>query len=138
MALFESQGAPLTFKQIPWEDPKPGEVVIKTLACGVCHSDTVVQHGIFGNSFPIIPGHEVIGEVVAVGDGEKQWKVGDRMGGAWHGGHDGKNQSSCRYWLILIENQEHVDRARADCTRCAKTSSSTASPAMEATASMLS
>ena len=38
---------------------------------------------------PMIPGHEVIGDVVAVGHGEKEWKVGDRVGGPWHGGHDG-------------------------------------------------
>jgi D-arabinose 1-dehydrogenase-like Zn-dependent alcohol dehydrogenase len=33
--------------------------------------------------FPVIPGHEIIGHVVAVGPGEKRWKVGDRVGGAW-------------------------------------------------------
>ncbi|KAF3041854.1 hypothetical protein E8E12_000291 [Didymella heteroderae] len=40
-------------------------------------------------SFPRIPGHEMIGDIVAVGVGEKKWQVGDRVGGAWHGGHDG-------------------------------------------------
>lgn len=39
---------------------------------------------------PLTPGHEVIGNVAAVGPGEKQWKVGDRVGAGWHGGHDGK------------------------------------------------
>lgn len=38
---------------------------------------------------PIVPGHEIIGDVVAVGRGEKVWKTGDRVGGGWHGGHDG-------------------------------------------------
>lgn len=38
---------------------------------------------------PRIPGHEVIGRIVAVGPDEKEWKVGDRVGGPWHGGHDG-------------------------------------------------
>ncbi len=38
---------------------------------------------------PRIPGHEVIGHIVAVGPHEKHWKVGDRVGGPWHGGHDG-------------------------------------------------
>jgi D-arabinose 1-dehydrogenase-like Zn-dependent alcohol dehydrogenase len=36
------------------------------------------------------PGHEIIGHVAAVADGETAWKVGDRVGGAWHGGHDGQ------------------------------------------------
>jgi D-arabinose 1-dehydrogenase-like Zn-dependent alcohol dehydrogenase len=38
---------------------------------------------------PIIPGHEIIGKVVALGDSVSQWKIGDRIGGPWHGGHDG-------------------------------------------------
>lgn len=80
VGIFESKGAPITFKQVKLELPKPGEVLVKVLACGVCHSDVAVQHGLFGNSFPIIPGHEVIGEVAAVPDGEKRWKVGDRVG----------------------------------------------------------
>lgn len=37
----------------------------------------------FGNSFPLVPGHEGVGEVVAIPEGEKKWKVGDRVGGAW-------------------------------------------------------
>lgn len=63
---------------------------MKVLAVGVCHSDVAVQEGAFGNSFPIIPGHEIIGNVAAVPDSEKVWKEGDRVGGPWHGGHDGK------------------------------------------------
>jgi threonine dehydrogenase-like Zn-dependent dehydrogenase len=66
------------------------QVLVKVLAVGVCHSDSVVQEGLFGNSFPIIPGHEIIGNVVAVPDSENQWKEGDRVGGPWHGGHDGE------------------------------------------------
>lgn len=36
----------------------------------------------------MIPGHEIVGEVAAIGDGVTNWKQGDRAGGAWHGGHD--------------------------------------------------
>ena len=39
---------------------------------------------------PIVPGHEIIGNVAAVGAGVTAWKVGDRVGAGWHGGHDGK------------------------------------------------
>jgi D-arabinose 1-dehydrogenase-like Zn-dependent alcohol dehydrogenase len=54
--------------------------LVKVLACGVCHSDHVVKYGGFGNGFPIVPGHEIIGEVVVVAEGEKRWKAGDRVG----------------------------------------------------------
>ena len=37
----------------------------------------------------MVPGHETIGDIVAVGAGERLWKIGDRVGGGWHGGHDG-------------------------------------------------
>lgn len=57
------------------------KVLVKVLACGVCHSDAAVGFGAFGNSFPIIPGHEIIGEIAAVPASEKRWKEGDRVGG---------------------------------------------------------
>ena len=39
----------------------------------------------------MVPGHEIIGNVAALGEGATAWKVGDRVGGAWHGGHDGNS-----------------------------------------------
>ena len=39
---------------------------------------------------PMTPGHEMIGRVAAVGEGVEAWKVGDRIGAGWHGGHDGE------------------------------------------------
>lgn len=88
-AVFEKANAPFVFKDIELKQPSAGEVLVKVLACGVCHSDSIVRSGAAGNSFPIVPGHELIGNVAAVPEGEKKWKVGDRVGGPWHGGHDG-------------------------------------------------
>lgn len=59
----------------------------------------------FGNSFPIIPGHEIIGDVVAVPDSEKTWKVGDRVGGPWHGGHDGTCKACQRGLFQMCKNE---------------------------------
>lgn len=64
--------------------------------------------GGFGNSFPIIPGHEVIGEVVAVGEGEKKWKEGDRVGAPWHGGHDGTCKQ-CNQGLFQMCDNEQIN-----------------------------
>jgi len=47
----------------------------------------MVQNGQLGNPFPRVAGHEIIGDVAAIGSGEKKWKIGDRVGGPWHGGH---------------------------------------------------
>jgi alcohol dehydrogenase, propanol-preferring len=65
-----------------------GEVLIKVEACGVCHGESVIKEGLFpGLSYPRIPGHEVIGHISQVIDTGDVWKVGDRVGVGWHGGH---------------------------------------------------
>jgi len=72
------------------EDPTPGagEIRIAVEACGVCHSDAMVREGhLPGLQFPRVPGHEAAGRVDVVGDGVTHWKVGDRVGVGWHGGH---------------------------------------------------
>ncbi|KAI9842570.1 MAG: hypothetical protein M1837_007084 [Sclerophora amabilis] len=102
-AVFESKDAPLTLKEFPLEAPKEGEVLVKVLAAGVCGSDASVQSAAFGNSFPIIPGHEIVGDVAAVGPGETIWKEGDRVGGAWHGGHDGVCKACKRGMFQMCE-----------------------------------
>jgi D-arabinose 1-dehydrogenase-like Zn-dependent alcohol dehydrogenase len=60
------------------------------MACvAPCMFYYTLQHNILICFSPIVPGHEIIGEVAAVGDDVSQWHIGDRIGGAWHGGHDG-------------------------------------------------
>ncbi|KAI9721156.1 MAG: hypothetical protein M1828_005263 [Chrysothrix sp. TS-e1954] len=103
-AVFEKAGAPLTIKQVDVPQPGPTEVLLKNLACGVCHSDSFVGSGAFGDVFPRIPGHEVIGEIVSVGSGVTKWKVGDRVGGPWHGGHDGICKQCNRGFFQMCQN----------------------------------
>src|SRR3954466_10811604 len=76
----------LTEDEIP--EPGPGHVRVKVHACGVCHSDLLTVIGMLGNSFPRAPGHEIAGEVDAVGEGVSTWNVGDRVGAGWFGGCD--------------------------------------------------
>ncbi len=78
------------FELVQREVPTPpaGHVRIKVEACGICHSDAFIKMGHFpGLEFPRVPGHEVAGTVDAVGEGVDIWKVGDRVGVGWHGGH---------------------------------------------------
>ncbi|EIN13807.1 GroES-like protein [Punctularia strigosozonata HHB-11173 SS5] len=86
-AQIKEKEGPFELVDVQWKDPKDGEIVVKVLACGVCHSDGIVKHQIYPTGFPRIPGHEIVGDVVAVPPTEKLWKVGDRVGGGWHGGH---------------------------------------------------
>ena len=103
-AVFKEANAPLTLEDVELKQPIEGEILIKVLATGICHSDQGVQTGAMGNTFPRIPGHETIGTVVALGPGEKTWKMGDRVGAPWHGGHDGTCQSCKRGVFQICQN----------------------------------
>ena len=73
----------------PIPEPQENQVRIKVEACGVCHSDSFVKEGgPYPITYPRIPGHEVIGVIDAVGTGVRPWRVGQRVGVGWHGGHD--------------------------------------------------
>ncbi|GBE84465.1 Alcohol dehydrogenase patD [Sparassis crispa] len=84
---FTEKGGQLKAITVDWTYPQEGEIVVKVLACGVCASDEMVKEQIFPTGFPRIPGHEIVGDVVAVHPTEKLWKVGQRVGSGWHGGH---------------------------------------------------
>ncbi|KAK0630217.1 chaperonin 10-like protein [Bombardia bombarda] len=88
-AVFPRAGAPLEIWDVPLKQPGRGQVLVKVLACGVCHTDAFIQSGGFHSPWPLVPGHEIVGDVVAVGEGVRRFKEGDRVGGGFHGGHDG-------------------------------------------------
>ena len=70
--------------------PGAGSVRIKVLACGICHSDSLTKEGLFpGIQYPRVPGHEVAGEIDAVGPGVAGWERGQRVGVGWNGGYCG-------------------------------------------------
>lgn len=77
-------------------DPDAGHVRIKVQACGVCHSDVFTKDGLWPDiQYPRAPGHEVVGVIDELGDGVSAWKIGQRVGVGWHGGHDG-TCTACR------------------------------------------
>ncbi|EPQ59025.1 zinc-type alcohol dehydrogenase [Gloeophyllum trabeum ATCC 11539] len=96
-----------------WRDPGPGEIAVKVLACGVCRSDDFIKQQIFPTGFPRVPGHEVIGDCVAVHPSEKLWKVGDRVGTGWHGGQC-NICDRCRIGDVVTCVNEHVNGISAD------------------------
>jgi propanol-preferring alcohol dehydrogenase len=81
--------------------PGPGEVRLRVHACGVCRTDLHVVDGELGpGPLPIVPGHEIVGVVEAVGDGVPEGRIGQRLGVPWLGWTCGK----CRYCLEGEEN----------------------------------
>jgi len=84
-AVVREFGKPLTIEEVPIPTPGPGEVLIKVIANGVCHTDLHAAQGDWPAKPvpPFIPGHEGAGLVAAVGSGVTQIKEGDPVGLAW-------------------------------------------------------
>jgi len=80
-AVFHGSGQPLRIEEIPTPAPGLGQVVVKTAACGVCHTDLhYIDHGVpTFKQPPLVLGHEASGVVAQVGSGVKDFKVGDRV-----------------------------------------------------------
>lgn len=76
----------LIVETVPDPEPKGSELLVKVHACGVCYHDVVARNGTLkrGIRMPLIPGHEVAGEVVAVGDHVRRIRVGDRVAASWY------------------------------------------------------
>ncbi len=100
-AVVEALGEPLALKQMPVPSTGAGQILVKTEACGVCHTDLHAANGDWPvkPTLPFIPGHEAIGSVVGVGAGVTLVNEGDRVGvpGLYSaGGH-------CEYCLSAWE-----------------------------------
>ena len=77
----KSATTPLTRFDFTRRDPRPDDVEIEILYCGVCHSDIhQARNEWLGSQFPIVPGHEIIGRVAGVGDKVTMYAVGDMVG----------------------------------------------------------
>ncbi len=88
-------------------EPGPGEILVRVHACGVCRTDLHVVDGELPDpALPIVPGHEVVGEVASVGRGVERYRGGERVGVPWLGWTCG----DCRYCRSGRENL--CDRAR--------------------------
>lgn len=109
-AVVRAFGKPLTIEEVPVPAPGPGEILVKVVACGVCHTDLHAADGDWPvkPKPPFIPGHEVAGVVAALGPGVTGLKEGDAVGVAWL--HDAC--LACEYcetgWETLCEHQHNT------------------------------
>jgi propanol-preferring alcohol dehydrogenase len=84
--VMEAAGQPLRAKELAVPDPEPGQVLVRVHACGVCRTDLHVTEGdLLHPKLPLIPGHEIVGTVQAVGAGVEQFATGQRVGIPWLG-----------------------------------------------------
>jgi alcohol dehydrogenase, propanol-preferring len=109
-AVARAYGQPLTIEQVPVPTVVPGRILVKVAACGVCHTDL---HAINGDwpvqaTLPLIPGHEGVGTVVAVGAGVQHVKEGDRVGVPWLFTACGHCSYCLSGWETLCESQQNT------------------------------
>lgn len=108
-AVSKEYGKPLVIEEVPVPEPKDGEVLVKIEACGVCHTDL---HAVDGD-WPVkpkgnlIPGHEGVGHVVALGKGVHHLKIGDVVGIPWLYSACGHCEHCFAGWETLCKKQEN-------------------------------
>ncbi|MCW2307073.1 zinc-dependent alcohol dehydrogenase family protein [Rhodobium gokarnense] len=101
--VLREQGKPLQAWNLPTPEPGPGQILVEVAACGVCRTDLhVVDGDLTHPKLPLVPGHEIVGYVVAKGAGVDRHAVGGRVGIPWLGstcGHcpycDGGRENLC-------------------------------------------
>ena len=100
-AILNSPGSPLRLADVPAPEPEAEQVLIRVRACGVCRTDLHVVDGELRDpKLPLIPGHQIVGEVVETGERVERFAPGDRVGVPWLGWTCGR----CHYCLSGREN----------------------------------
>lgn len=99
--VLDAPGQALTARDLTEPRPGAGEILIQVSACGVCRTDLHIRDGELARpSLPLVPGHQVVGRVAALGEGAHRFAPGTRVGVPWLGGTDG----TCAYCRSGREN----------------------------------
>src|SRR6476660_7267426 len=97
---LERPGGPLHAVERPIPEPAGAELLIEVAACGVCRTDLHIVDGDIHGALPIVPGHEIVGRVIAVGPAATDLHLGARVGVPWLG----RSCGACFYCGIGREN----------------------------------
>jgi len=90
-------------------EPLAGEARLRVLACGVCHTDSISVEGLRPDpSKPVVPGHEIVGSVEAVGPGVTAWQEGDQVGVGYLNGHCFECEPCRRGEFVNCVNQQQT------------------------------
>lgn len=88
--ILDAPRRPLRFAEIPDPRPGPGQLLLRVRACGLCRTDLHVVDGELAEpKLPLIPGHQIVAEVAALGENATGYALGDRVGVPWLGGSCG-------------------------------------------------
>ncbi|HEX6751329.1 MAG TPA: zinc-dependent alcohol dehydrogenase family protein [Longimicrobium sp.] len=105
--VLDAPGTPLAMRDLPVPEPGGGQILLRVRACGVCRTDLHIRDGELREpKLPLVQGHQIVGEVVRLGEGVADISIGDRVGVPWLGWTCG----GCRFCRSGRENL--CDRAR--------------------------
>jgi propanol-preferring alcohol dehydrogenase len=109
-AVVHTFGQPLTIEEVPVPTPGPGEVLVKVMVSGVCHTDLHAAHGDWPvkPTLPFIPGHEGVGYVAALGRDVTTVSEGDRVGVPWLHSACGTCEYCLTGWETLCPEQKNT------------------------------
>jgi propanol-preferring alcohol dehydrogenase len=99
--VLSSPGQPLRLEHLPQPTPRPGQVLIRVAACGVCRTDLHVVDGeLTEPKLPLVIGHQIVGRVEGLGERARRFHLRQRVGVPWLGSTDG----TCRFCRRGLEN----------------------------------
>ena len=118
--VLREQNQPLVMTDMPIPTPTDSQILIRVSACGICRTDLhVVDGDLHEPKLPLIPGHQIVGEVVALGKAVSGLRTGQRVGVPWLGGSCGdcdyccrgkeNLEAFCRYHTTASSNDGSVD-----------------------------
>lgn len=107
--MIHAFGQPLQIEEMPVKEPGENQILVKVMACGVCHTDLHACQGDWPAKpkMPLIPGHEAIGYVAALGKGVKNVKEGDIVGVPWLYSACGCCEFCITGWETLCDSQQN-------------------------------
>ncbi len=102
ISVLSETSSPLVPRNLPDPVPKRGEILIRVRACGVCHTELdEIEGRTAPPHLPVVPGHQVVGEVIGLGENARRFSGGERVGVGWI-------NSACGTCALCVSGQENL------------------------------
>ena len=115
-AVTKAKGEPFVLEEVELDEPQNGEILVRIVASGICHTDEAVQHQFIPTPLPAVLGHEGAGIVEKVGPGVKEFKKGDRVGISYAFCNECSNCRKSRYFVCKSLNRINFGGIQPDGT----------------------
>ena len=115
-AVTKAKGEPFVLEEVELDEPQNGEILVRIVASGICHTDEAVQQQFIPTPLPAVLGHEGAGIVEKVGAGVTEFKVGDKVGISYAFFNECTNCRKARYFVCKSLNRINFGGIQPDGT----------------------